>query len=119
MSVRVTQASFADELAAAPANRRVGTALWFENERIRVWELRLEPGDRAPFHTHATAYFWTCVSAGRAIQRFPDGREERMAYVEGQTTFNECSEDEPLIHNLENTGDTVLRFVTVELLPGG
>jgi hypothetical protein len=52
----------------APGNLDVGTRLWYENGRIRVWEVRLH------------------------------------------------SPDEPLIHGLENVGETPLRFVTVELL---
>ena len=40
---------FGDELERAPTNHDVGTTLWFENEHVRVWEVRLEPGQRAPF----------------------------------------------------------------------
>ena len=43
------------ELDQAPANLEVGTALWFENDRIRIWEVRLEPGERGPFHARRTA----------------------------------------------------------------
>ena len=86
---------FADELAQVRANRQVGTRVWFENDRVRVWDLKLDPGERAPFHTHATAYFWTCTSAGDAIQRFADGREEHLHYDVGQTKFTDCSEDSP------------------------
>src|SRR5712691_1005924 len=45
-------ATFADELALAPRNLAVGTSRWFENDAIRVWEVRLEPGQRTPFHAH-------------------------------------------------------------------
>ncbi len=34
----------------------VGTALLFENDRVRVWELRLEPGDRSDLHHHEVDY---------------------------------------------------------------
>jgi hypothetical protein len=37
-------ADFADELDAAPSNFDVGTTVWFENDRIRVWEILLRPG---------------------------------------------------------------------------
>ena len=39
-------ADFAAELASAASNHAVGTTMWFENERIRVWEIWLEPGQR-------------------------------------------------------------------------
>ncbi len=43
-------AAFAEELATALQNRAIGTSRLFENERIRVWEVRLAPGERTPFH---------------------------------------------------------------------
>ncbi len=61
-------AVFADELDAAPSNVAVGTSRLFENDRVRVWEVRLAPGERTPFHAHTVRYFWTCVDAG--IGRF-------------------------------------------------
>jgi len=39
-------------------NLGVGTRLWFENEHIRVWEVRLMPGERGPFHAHTAAISW-------------------------------------------------------------
>ena len=110
------RAAYAAELAAAPSNLAVGTTLWFENERIRVWELRLEPGQRGPFHAHTRDYFWTVVEAGRGLQRLGDGRFLILDYRLGDTRYSEHSPHDALIHDLENVGDTVLRFVTVELL---
>lgn len=112
----MVQQRFAEELAAAPANTAVGTRLWFQNDRVKVWEISLLPGDRAPFHAHTRPYFWTCISPGTAIQRFADGREERVEYTDGLTRFNDCTVDQPLIHDLENVGEAELRFVTVELM---
>ena len=37
---------YTEELQAAPENFDVGTKLWFENPSIRVWEVRLKPGER-------------------------------------------------------------------------
>jgi hypothetical protein len=112
-------AAFADELEAAPGNRSVGTSLWYEDDRIRVWEVRLEPGARTPFHAHASPYFWTCVEAGTGRQRSPDGALFVRRYAVGDTLRTEHTPDAPMLHDLENVGDTVLRFVTVELLEAG
>jgi len=108
-------ADYAGELEAGPSNREVGTKLLFENDRVRVWDLDLGPGDRVPFHCHATPYFFVCVDAGRAISRFPDGNAMTLDYAEGDTWFDEGAAG-PEIHDLENVGDTRLRFTTVELL---
>jgi len=107
---------FAAELQEAPTNLAVGTTVWFEDDRIRVWEILLKPGERGPFHAHTTNYFWTVVSPGRGLQRFVDGRLVVRDYTMGETKFLEHTPDTALIHDLENVGDSELRFVTVELL---
>ncbi|MGZ4133454.1 MAG: hydantoinase/oxoprolinase family protein, partial [Actinomycetota bacterium] len=113
---RFDPAAFATELDAAPGNREVGTSLWFENERVRVWEVRLEPGERGPFHAHTRPYLWTCVEPGLGKQRSPDGTVKVRRYAPGETQFSEHSAESPMLHDLENAGETTLRFVTVELL---
>jgi hypothetical protein len=109
-------ASFADELAAAPANLAVGTSRLFENDRVRVWEVRLEPGERTPFHAHTVRYFWTCVDPGVGRQRYADGTMKVLRYGTGDTRYSEHSPEAPTLHDLENVGETPLRFITVELL---
>jgi beta-alanine degradation protein BauB len=109
-------AEFEDELAAASSNFDVGTRLLLENERIKVWEIRLAPGERGAFHAHTRRYFWTVVEAGVGRQRSPDGTFTVRRYEVGDTQYSEHSPAEPMIHDLENVGDTTLRFVTVELL---
>jgi len=108
-------ARFAVELARAPHNHDLGTSLWYENERIRVFEVRLEPGERGAFHIHDQTYFWTVVEPGRGLQRFVDGTAVTRDYSLGETRYLVHSAEDPLIHDLENVGDTTLRFVTVEL----
>ena len=106
---------FEGELAAAEGNRQIGTSLWFENDHVRVYETRLEPGERGPFHVHDVTYFWTVIEPGRGLQRFADGTYVIRDYVLGETKYLLHSSDDPLVHDLENAGDSTLRFVTVEL----
>lgn len=108
-------ATYEEELRLAPDNHEIGTTLWFENDHVRVFELRLEPGERAPFHVHDTTYFWTVVEPGRGLQRFTDGTSIERDYALGETTYLAHSPEDRLIHDLENIGGVTLRFVTVEL----
>ncbi len=108
-------AEFQDELTVAWDNLAVGTSVWFENDRIRVWEILLQPGERGPFHAHTTNYFWTVVEGSRGLQRFADGTYAVRDYQVGETKYLEHGPDSVLIHDLENIGKTPLRFVTVEL----
>jgi len=109
-------AQFETELRAAPGNHEVGTKVLLENERVRVWEVRLTPGERAPFHAHTRRYFWTVVDGGTGRQRSDDGTLRVREYQVGETQYQAPSPGDALIHDLENVGDAELRFVTVELL---
>jgi hypothetical protein len=73
-------------------------------------------GERGPFHAHTRRYFWTVVDGGIARQRAADGTMITREYHVGDTNYSEHSPDEPLIHDLENVGESQIRFVTVELL---
>ena len=109
-------AEFGSELAAAGSNLDVGTRLRFENDRVRVWEIRLAPGERGAFHAHTRRYFWTVVEAGSGRQRLPDGTFTVRRYEVGDTRYLDLLPADPMIHDLENVGETTLQFVTVELL---
>jgi hypothetical protein len=100
----------------AEPEQAVGTRVLLSNDRVRVWEVRLEPGERAPFHRHELPYFWSCVDAGTGRQRFGDGTLKIRRYAVGETEFSDHSTDDPKVHDLENAGESILRFVTVELL---
>jgi beta-alanine degradation protein BauB len=107
---------FADELDAAPENRNIGSAVLFENERVRVWEVRLQPGERGEFHIHDREYFWTVVDPGIGKQRSDDGTFKIRRYDEGDTSYQYNSPDDAMIHDFENHGDDQIRFITVEFL---
>jgi hypothetical protein len=42
----------------------VGDKILFENEHIRVWEIRLEPGQTIPFHIHYHPYLVVSLGGG-------------------------------------------------------
>ena len=106
---------FAAELSAGRDNRALGTSLWFENDHVRVFEVRLDPGDRGPFHVHDAPYFWTVVEPGRGLQRSADGTSVERDYALGETRYLVHSPEDPLVHDIENVGTSSLRFITVEL----
>jgi hypothetical protein len=108
-------ADFAAELERAPSNAQVGSRLLFENERIRVWDISLAPGERLPFHCHRTSYFYVCREAGISQVRTPDGLVATYESALDEVVFHELAPGERMIHDLTNAGDTMLQFVTIEL----
>ena len=97
-------------------NGCVGTTLLSESERVRVWIIRLAPGERIGFHRHVLDYFWTAVSAGQARSHTQDGSVIEATYAAGDTRHFVYGTGEYKIHDLENVGDTDLWFTTVEFL---
>ena len=94
----------------------VGTRLLFENERIRVWDITLEPGERLDFHRHRTSYFYRCEAGGRIRVSTPEGDEAEYESPLDEVHFHEIGPDDLVVHDLENVGETTVRFTTVELL---
>ena len=113
---KATSAWPSDEFVANQLNGRVGTRLLSETDRVRVWEIRLAPGERIGFHRHVLDYFWTAVTPGRARLHKQDGSIAESTYVAGDTRHYIYGRGEYAIHDLENVGDSDLWFTTVEFL---
>lgn len=97
-------------------NGRVGQHLVSESDRVRVWLIALQPGQSLAPHCHVLDYFWTVTTPGRARSVYQDGRVEEKDYAMGDTAHLRLGAGEFFVHDLENTGKTVLAFTTVEFL---
>ena len=102
------------ELSDAGTNGQVGSVLVSETDLFRIWLITLAPGERLAFHTHVLTYFWVATSPGLARSRYADGRTVEMAYSIGQTQHMTFAAGESMTHDLENIGQTILTFTTVE-----
>jgi beta-alanine degradation protein BauB len=69
-----------EEFAVNQLNACVGQLLVSETTRVRVWTIRLKPGERLGFHRHVLDYFWTASTAGSSISAYHDGRFVETAY---------------------------------------
>ena len=97
-------------------NARVGTELLSVSDRVRVWHISVRPGERLPVHRHVLDYFWTALTPGRSRSHYHDGQTQEAEYRPGDTRHYRFGPGEFMMHDLENTGDTVLAFTTVEFL---
>lgn len=104
------------ECKAADANGRVGSTLVSQSARARVWLIEMQPGDRLPFHTHVLDYFWVATTPGKALSRYADGSVAEVDYAVGTAKHFTFESGQSMTHDLENIGDTVLCFTTVEYL---
>lgn len=104
-----------EELESHAHNERVGQVVRFEDDQVRLWSIVLEPGGRLPFHRHTRDYTWTALSSGVAVTRYGTGDVYRVTYVRGDLAFHHREKGD-FVHDLENVGETVLEFVTMEFL---
>lgn len=104
-----------DALVAAPDHH----ALLFENERVRVLDTRIRPGDRTPVHTHRWPGVLYVMSWSTFVRRDPRGN-----VVTDSRTIPELAEPPRVLwlppleaHSLENVGKADLHGISVELKP--
>ena len=100
-----TTLSSEDAVVADPAHYTVE----FENDRIRIIRIKYGPGEKSVMHTHGpnAAIF---LSEGGVRMHFPDGSSEDVTQKVGMAQWSEGDEHLP-----ENTGDSPLEVVLVEL----
>jgi beta-alanine degradation protein BauB len=104
------------ERERASNNPCVGNMLVSESKRVRVWMIKLAPGERFGFHRHVLDYFWTCVTGGRGRQHVHDGTTVEYSYAPGETRHETYGPGEFKVHDLENIGDKEMVFMTIEFL---
>jgi hypothetical protein len=95
------------------ASPLVGSEVLFENDRIRVWDLRLGPGEEVNLHRHENDYAFVCVTPGR-VTVLRDGRDAETTEVDdGYVEYTEVGQG--IEHTLRNTGGNEYREILIEL----
>ena len=81
----------------------IGHEVIFENEHVRVWEVRLEPGAVQDWHLHHHPYLIVGIVGAQNRMEFLDGSEPRqMSEAPGRVVFRDAGK----VHKLINEGDT-------------
>lgn len=96
------------------ADTRVGQTLVSETDIVRVWHINLQPGERLGFHRHELDYCWIALTAGRSRSMHLDGSTVDTEYIAGDCKVFSFAEDETMVHDLTNIGNTSLAFTTIE-----
>lgn len=92
----------------------VGTQLLFENDRVRVWDLRLAPGESTGLHRHDTDYLYVVIGDGQLQGRNADGSARPVQDMQdGEVRFRAIDSED--IHEAVNVGDASWRNIVVEL----
>ena len=101
-------------MSQPPITDAVGTKLLFENDRVRVWDFRLAPGEQMPFHRHTTDFFYVVIGEGELQTLFPDGTADPPRTMhDGDVRFREVADES--VHAAKNVGSMPWRNIVVEL----
>jgi predicted metal-dependent enzyme (double-stranded beta helix superfamily) len=102
-----------DAMVAAPDHHEI----LLENDRVRVLDTRLAPGQRTPIHTHASSAALYVMSWSDFLRRDAEG----IVIVDSRTWERQPVIGEALwlpplpAHSVENIGTAELRLIAVEL----
>jgi quercetin dioxygenase-like cupin family protein len=80
-----------------------------ENDRVRVMEAVLKPGQKETLHSHPASIVYV-MTGGTTRNHTPDGKVSDVTLKAGQTIYRE-----PLTHWAENIGKTTMHLLIVEL----
>jgi beta-alanine degradation protein BauB len=81
----------------------------FENERVRVLEATLAPGEKEQMHSHP-AYVIYVLEGGKTRNHSADGKTSESELKTGDVVYRD-----PLTHWAENIGTTTMHLILVEL----
>jgi hypothetical protein len=97
----------------------IATKLLMENDRVRIWEMRLAPGERSSLHRHELDYVMIQVAGDRMAADFePDsaGPWGAAGYVEGDISpGNVLFAERGGIETAVNIGQQPFHEIVVEL----
>lgn len=81
----------------------------FENDRLRVLDIRMKPGQKAAMHSHP-AYLVYSLTPGQVRFAFQDGTSEEVTLEPGMIVWREGETHAP-----ENVGSDELHVLNIEL----
>jgi mannose-6-phosphate isomerase-like protein (cupin superfamily) len=93
----------------------VATRLLFENERVKVWEMHLEPGESSDLHRHGLDYVLYILEGSSIDADRPDGSSQSYPVRPGQLVYIPRGGIERAV----NRSATRFRELLVELKDGG
>ncbi len=104
----------------------VGSKVIFEDDKIKVWEFSLEPGERTPVHTHEMEYIFYVIH-GSTLDVFDADDEAVMSLdlndgdvvplrLEGDelVVVGDDSLRVPVTHSARNAGTTRYDEILIE-----
>jgi len=97
-------------------SRNVGTKLLFENDRLRVWDMTLEPNQSCELHQHVYDYAFVNVTRAQVELHELDQEPLTRALDEGFVQYTVVGPQGQRPHQLRNAGVNTLRQILIEFI---
>lgn len=88
----------------------VGSKVLEEHERVRIWELVLDPGESSEWHAHKHTYIFVVIEPAPLLTEYDDGTERVYESHAGEVVYTP-----PSTHRVTNVGKARYRNVIIEL----
>ena len=89
----------------------IASVVLFENDRVKVWNLIVEPGEASDWHLHERDYVTVVVEGGGLAVEYDDGTVEEGSAEVGVWNYH----GEHRVHRVVNNTNTRYKNVLVEL----
>jgi beta-alanine degradation protein BauB len=99
-----TTVDLLDPLAVASQNYK----LLMENERVRVYDITISPGEKLAMHANGASVIYV-FNNGRLRHTYPDGKVRETEAVSGTVVWDQAE-----THETENVGDTEIHSLKIE-----
>lgn len=89
----------------------IASVVLFENEKVKVWNLIVEPGESSAWHLHERDYITIVVEGEGLVVEFEDGSTEDSPAEVGRWRYH----DDHKVHRVTNNTGSRYKNVLVEL----
>ena len=89
----------------------IASVVLFENDRVKIWSLIVEPGRASPWHLHTRDYITVMAEGGNIALELEDGTTETIPSDVGRWMYH----SEHRMHRVINDSDTRYRNILIEL----
>ena len=89
----------------------IATTVLFENEKVKIWNLVVDPGEASGWHLHPRDYVTVVVEGGGLTVEYDDGTSGVGSTAVGTWTYH----SEHRVHRVVNHTDTRYKNVLIEL----
>ena len=89
----------------------IATELILENDKVRIWNLVVAPGESSDWHLHENDYVTVVVQGGNLHVEYDGGTVEESPSQIGSMRYHE----EHKVHRVTNNTDTTYRNILIEI----